>query len=64
MPVDIKDIKVWAVSRGISHIVAEQVAAGTFTACGTLFVGDWRRKRRTKRVCERCRERLKEATLK
>jgi len=25
----------------------------TFTACGTVFVGDWRRKTHTKRVCEK-----------
>ncbi len=64
MPVDIKDIKVWAVDKGISHIVAAQVSLGTQTACNTIYAGDWRRKTRTRRVCEKCRERLKEATLK
>jgi hypothetical protein len=61
--VTIADIKVWAIDKGISHIVAAQVPLGTFTACGTVFAGDWRRKRRTKRICEKCRERLKDATL-
>jgi hypothetical protein len=62
MAVELKDIKVWAIDKGISHIVAAQVPLGTFTACGTVFAGDWRRKRRTKRICEKCRERLKDAT--
>ena len=62
MAVDIKDIKVWAVKDGISHVVAEQMSAGTFTACNSLMWGDWRRKTRTKRVCAKCRERLKDAT--
>ena len=62
MAVDIKDVKVWAVNKGVSHVVAEQTGAGTYTACQTLMWGDWRRKTRTRRICARCRERLKEAT--
>lgn len=63
MAVDIKDVKVWAVSGGISHVVAEQLVAGTFTACNVLMVGDWRRRTRTRRVCTKCRDRLREAAL-
>lgn len=63
MAVELKDIRVWAVKDGVSHVVAEQTSAGTLTACNSLLWGDWRRKTRTKRICQKCRDRLKEATL-
>lgn len=63
MPVELKDIKVWAVAKGISHVVAAQVVAGTYTVCGSLFVGDWRRKTRTGRLCTKCVARLEDASL-
>ena len=63
MAVEVKDIKVWAVVKGITHAVAAQVNAGTYTACGSLFVGDWRRKTRTARLCKKCVARLVEASF-
>lgn len=62
MAVDPKDVKVWAVVRGISHPVQCQAMLGTRTLCGTVLVGDHRRKTRTKKLCAECARRLKEST--
>ena len=60
--VTIDDVPLWIVSAGISHAVAERQCGTCYTACGSLIWGDAQQER-TKRVCRRCRERLKQATL-
>lgn len=61
---DMTDVKrIYLDWRGISHIVASERTGWVHTLCGTMATGesiDWPMK---PRVCRKCRERLKAATV-
>lgn len=60
MAVLIDDVKVWITYAGISHAVASRSGHVCITACSSMIWGD-PQPTRAKRVCRKCRERLKKA---
>lgn len=59
--VKVEDVKLWATDpRGIGHAVAYTLHHYVGTACNS-FANFTRTDKRPKRICSRCRERLKEA---
>lgn len=61
--VEIKDVPLWLTSAGIGHVVVSIRSGWTSTLCDTMvsFPGD--EKEIPKRICRKCREKLKKATF-
>ena len=59
---DIKDIPMWIVSGGIGHAV-QQGLDPSYTACGSVIFGGGEQTEMPKRICKKCRKRIKDATL-
>jgi hypothetical protein len=63
MSVTVEQVPVWLILDGIGHAVQGTNCGWFQTGCGTLTPGGTEQKEVPKRICRRCRERLKEATL-
>ena len=66
MAITIKQVPRWMVHGGYGHAVAKICDPGIYTACGTLWWGCGDSDTQTtapKRICRKCRKRLKDATL-
>ena len=61
MSVTVEQVKHWHVFAGVGHVVSARLGTGWLElACGTVCTGDATGER-PKRVCRKCRERLKDA---
>jgi hypothetical protein len=62
MSVTFDQVKQWIATNGISHAVGAMSLGYSFTICDIMISGD-PDKDRTKRICKRCREKLKQCEL-
>ena len=62
MSVAVDQVNHWLVINGISHVVGAMSLGYSFTICDIMISGD-PDKDRTKRICKRCREKLKQCEL-
>lgn len=60
--ISIEQVPAWIVSCGISHAIGRIAGGWCYTACNSMMTGD-HQKQHNGRICKRCRERLKVATL-
>jgi hypothetical protein len=60
--VKIEDVPRWVIMRGIGHAVRQMNGWGAHTACDHLIYGKLQA-HTPKRICRKCRKRLKEARL-
>ena len=66
MSVQVEDINSWYIESGIGHVISHIKDPGAYSACGSLFWGVWGgdlTKDTPKRICAKCRKKLKSATL-
>jgi hypothetical protein len=64
MAVSIEQVPMWLPLRGnIGHAVELSKMGWYLTACGTFTPNGPPTPRRPKRICRKCRKRLREATL-
>ena len=65
MAVTIEQVPRWFVSQGIGHAVGQLKGGFIYVGCRSMFSGNEKNttKRRPKRVCRKCRESLKNATI-
>jgi hypothetical protein len=61
--ITIDQVPLWAVACGLGHAVESRNDGYTVTACGIWGNLRGHTKRKPKRICAKCRERLKDATL-
>lgn len=59
---NIKDVPMWIVSGGIGHAVSKGLDP-SYTACRSLIFGGGEQTEMPKRICQKCRKRIKDATL-
>jgi hypothetical protein len=59
----VDQVPLWAVERGIGHAVSARNGGYVMTACGTWGNLNEQTAKTPKRICLKCRERLKDATL-
>lgn len=63
MSVAIEQVKHWLKLCGVGHAVAEVRSGWSYTACNKMISGDPTGTTPPRRICKRCRERLKVAEL-
>jgi hypothetical protein len=63
MPVSIEQVPMWGILDGIGHAIQRSEHGWSMSACNCWSPSFHIQKERPKRICSKCRKRLREATL-